>query len=183
MLRVVTFAANVSMQTTATLRPFAGGGSISFGPATGGGFRLECAQLLPQPRERVFDFFSDAFQLEAITPPWLQFAVLTLPPIRIAAGTLIDYRLRLHGFPIRWQSRISVWEPPVRFVDEQLRGPYQQWHHEHIFEDVVSGTLCRDVVHYQVPGGWPIEALFVRPSLRKIFRFRQHKLAELLPAP
>jgi ligand-binding SRPBCC domain-containing protein len=130
----------------------------------------------------VFDFFSDAFQLETITPPWLQFAVLTLAPIRIEAGTIIDYRLRLRGVPIRWQSRISVWEPPRHFVDEQTRGPYRRWRHQHIFEVVDGGTLCRDIVDYAVPGGWLIDALVVRHDVLKIFSFRQTKLRELFPA-
>ena len=146
------------------------------------GFRLEAAQFLPEQRDRVFAFFSDAFQLEAITPPWLHFSVLTPAPIRLVTGTLIDYQLRLRGLPVRWQSRISVWEPPFRFVDEQVRGPYRHWHHEHIFEDVDGGTLCRDVVDYAVPGGRMIDALIVRPDVRKIFQFRQQKLSERFPS-
>jgi ligand-binding SRPBCC domain-containing protein len=141
--------------------------------------RLETSQFLPHPRDRVFEFFRDAFQLEAITPPWLSFSVLSPRPFRVEAGTLIDYRLRLHGIPMRWRSRISVCEPPLRFVDEQIRGPYLKWHHEHIFEEAEGGTLCRDVVDYKVPGGRLVDAIFVRPDLRKIFGFRQRKLAEL----
>jgi ligand-binding SRPBCC domain-containing protein len=144
-----------------------------------GGFRLQAEQFLPQPRESLFEFFSDAFQLETITPPSLRFSVRTPAPIRIEAGTLIDYRLSLHGIPMRWRSRISLWEPPYRFVDEQLRGPYRHWHHLHEFEEADGGTLCRDIVDYRVPGGRLIESLLVRPDLRKIFTFRQKKLAEL----
>lgn len=146
----------------------------------GGAFQLETQLLIPQSRERVFGFFADAFQLETITPPWLRFEVLTPGPIPIAAGTLIDYRLRLHRVPIRWRTRISVWEPPFRFVDEQLRGPYRKWHHEHTFETVNDGTLCRDVVTYAVRGGTLIHALFVRRDLLKIFAYRQNRLRELL---
>ena len=149
---------------------------------TGIGFRLEASLFLPHPRDRVFDFFSDAFQLETLTPSWLRFSVLTPPPIRIVPGALIDYRLRVHGVPLRWQSRISEWEPPLRFVDEQTRGPYRRWHHQHIFEVVDGGTLCRDIVDYAVYGGSPINAFFVRPDLFKIFAFRQSKLHELFPA-
>jgi ligand-binding SRPBCC domain-containing protein len=127
----------------------------------------------------VFEFFSDAFQLETLTPSWLRFSVLTPPPICIATETIVDYRLRVHGVPLRWQSLISAWEPPLRFVDEQMRGPYRRWHHTHLFEVVDNGTLCRDIVDYAVYGGRLINALFVRPDLLKIFAFRQAKLREL----
>jgi ligand-binding SRPBCC domain-containing protein len=146
---------------------------------TNSGFRLEAELLLPQTRDKVFELFSDAFQLAVLTPEWVHFNVLTPAPIRIREGTLIDYRLRLRGIPIRWQSRITVWEPPHRFVDEQMGGPYRRWHHEHIFETVEGGTLCRDIVDYAVYGGRLIEKLFVRPDVRKIFTFRQNKLREL----
>ena len=86
-------------------------------------FRLQTEMFLPAPRERLFEFFADAFQLESITPPWLNFHVVTPRPIVIQTGTLIDYRLRLHRISSRWRTRISAWEPPLRFVDEQLRGP------------------------------------------------------------
>jgi len=156
---------------------------VSFGRAPSGrGFRLIATQFAAQPREQVFEFFSDAWQLEAITPPWLHFEVLTPAPIVISQGTLIDYRLRLRGIPLRWQSRISIWEPPHRFVDEQMRGPYRRWHHEHIFEEQAGGTLCRDVVDYEVPGGALINWLVVERDIRKIFAFRQNKLKELLAA-
>ena len=89
--------------------------------------------------------------------------------------------MRLHGVPVRWQSRIVVWEPPLRFVDEQIRGPYRRWRHEHVFEEVVGGTICRDIVDYAVPGGWLIERLFVRNNLLKIFEFRQRMLEQAFP--
>ncbi len=147
----------------------------------GSGFRLEAEQLLPQPLETVFEFFSDAYQLETLTPPWLHFSVLTPAPIPMKAGTLIDYRLRLHGIPMRWQSRIDVWEPPFRFVDLQTRGPYRCWYHEHQFESVAGGTLCRDIVDYAVPGCSLVERWLVRPDILKIFTFRWNKLHELFP--
>jgi ligand-binding SRPBCC domain-containing protein len=143
---------------------------------SGTGFRLEASQFLPEPRSRIFDFFSDAFQLERLTPSWLKFSVLTKAPIEISAGTTIDYRLKLHGIPLRWQSLISDWEPPTRFVDRQMRGPYRRWNHEHIFQSVSGGTLCLDVVEYDVFGGRLVHSLFVRPDLLKIFAFRQEKL-------
>lgn len=145
----------------------------------GRGFRLETALVLPRSRESLFEFFGDAFQLETITPPWLQFKVLTPAPVDVSAGTLIDYRLKLHGIPIRWQSRIKAWKPPFRFIDEQTRGPYRQWHHEHLFEEADDGTLCRDVVDYEVFGGRVIDALLVRRDLYTIFEYRQRKMIEL----
>jgi ligand-binding SRPBCC domain-containing protein len=95
---------------------------------------------------------------------------------------LIDYRLRLHGIPLRWQSRIEVWDPPHRFVDVQTRGPYRHWRHEHLFEAARGGTICRDIVDYEVPGGWLIERLFVRPDVARIFKFRQRRLEQLFAA-
>ena len=155
--------------------------TIGASPA-GAAFRLEANQFLPEPRERIFEFFSDAFQLENLTPGWLSFAVLTPRPIQITAGTVIDYRLKLHGIPLRWQSEISRWEPPLRFADRQIRGPYRRWYHEHIFESVSGGTLCRDIVDYDVIGGRPVHAFFVKPDLIKIFTYRHRRLAEIFAA-
>jgi ligand-binding SRPBCC domain-containing protein len=156
---------------------------VSIGRSPDGrGYRLETAQFLPYPRDQVFGLFSDASQLESLTPAWLHFSVITASPIQIGAGVLIDYRLRVRGIPIRWQSRISVWEPPFRFVDEQMRGPYRYWHHEHIFETTNGGTLCRDIVDYAVYGGTLINTLFVRRDLIKIFAYRREKLAEMFPS-
>src|SRR5579871_5848818 len=89
-------------------------------------------QFLPRPLEEVFPFFADAGNLPILTPPWLHFHILTTRPIEMRRGALIDYRLRIHGLPIRWQSEIVEWDPPHRFVDEQRRGPYRLWHHEHV---------------------------------------------------
>lgn len=131
---------------------------------------------LPLPPEALFSFFADAANLDAITPPWLHFHIVTPPPIAMRAGTLIDYRLRLHGIPLRWRTRIQAWEPPHRFVDEQLRGPYRQWIHEHTFEARDGGTLARDVVRYAVPFDFIAHRWFVRPDVEKIFRYRSEAL-------
>jgi ligand-binding SRPBCC domain-containing protein len=155
---------------------------IRFSRAENGRFVLEAELWLPRPRAEVFPFFADALNLEAITPPWLKFEVLTPPPIQMRPGLRIDYRLRLRGFPMRWQSEISAWEPPGRFVDEQRRGPYRAWIHEHTFLDQDGGTLARDQVQYDVFGGSLINTLFVRADLAKIFRFRQAKLLDLFPS-
>ncbi len=141
-------------------------------------FRAEL--WLPRPRPEVFTFFADARNLEAITPPWVNFQVLTPGPIVMEVGTLIDYRLRIHGFPFRWRTEITAWDPPFRFADTQLRGPYRRWVHTHIFEDSNGGTLCRDEVSYAVLGGALIERLFVRRDVERIFAFRQEAMRRVL---
>ena len=143
---------------------------------------LERTQTIPRPREEVFAFFADAHNLEAITPPWLHFGVRTPRPIAMAAGTLIAYRMRLHGVPVRWLTRIEEWEPGARFVDRQLRGPYRLWHHTHTFEDGPGGTVMNDRVRYALPFG-PFgdaaHAAFVGADLAKIFDFRRDAVAAL----
>lgn len=145
-----------------------------------GEFLLTAQMTLPRPREAVFTFFADAMNLETLTPPWLQFEILTPQPISMRAGTLIDYRLRLRGFPVKWRTRITAWEPPARFVDEQLQGPYRLWVHEHTFADVPDGTLVNDRVRYRVPGGRLVNRLLVQRELNAIFSFRQARLREML---
>lgn len=144
---------------------------------------FESEVVLPHPRPEVFAFFSDAANLRELTPARLHFELVTPPPNAIAEGTLIDYRLRVRGVPVRWRSRIAAWEPPRRFVDEQLRGPYRLWHHEHLFEEADGGVATRviDRVRYAVPGG-PLGALadrlLVRRDVEAIFAFRRERLRE-----
>ncbi len=140
---------------------------------------LETELLLPRPRAEVFPFFADARNLEAITPASLRFTILTPPPITMRPGAIIDYRLRISGVPTRWRTEITSWEPPLRFVDEQRRGPYRLWVHEHRFEERDGGTLVADRVRYAVPGGAPVERVLVRPRLREIFTFRRAELARI----
>jgi ligand-binding SRPBCC domain-containing protein len=141
--------------------------------------RFEMEQWLPRPRVEVFPFFADAANLQAITPPWLDFKVVTPGPLSMRSGALIDYRLKLRGIPIGWRTEISVWEPPFRFVDRQLKGPYRQWIHEHTFEEKDGGTRCRDVVDYAVPGGALVNRFFVRRDVETIFAYRRERLAQL----
>lgn len=144
------------------------------------GFALSVQQWVPLPRSDVIAFFADAFQLESLTPQWLQFRVLTKSPFEMQTGRLIDYRLRLHGLPVRWRTEITAWEPPYRFEDSQLRGPYRQWQHEHLFEERDGGTLMTDRVRYAVLGGRLMHELFVRRDLQRIFEYRQQQLPGLL---
>ena len=140
------------------------------------GFLLEARQTLNGHIADVFPFFANAGNLETITPPSLHFNILTPLPIDMFAGQRIDYKLRVHGVPIRWQSEISVWDPPYRFVDEQRRGPYRWWRHEHRFEAAGDQTLMLDRVEYGIPGGTLVNKLFVQPDLRKIFTYRAETL-------
>jgi ligand-binding SRPBCC domain-containing protein len=141
-----------------------------------GGYRLETEQVVPCAREEVFAFFADAGNLNVLTPPWLHFRILTPTPIAMGEGTLIDYTIRLHGIPMRWRTRISAWEPGRRFVDEQARGPFLQWVHEHTFEDVPGGTRCRDRVNYRVPLGALAHGLLVRRDNLRIFAYRREQM-------
>ncbi|TWU27480.1 SRPBCC family protein [Bythopirellula polymerisocia] len=140
---------------------------------------MACEVRLPAAQNQVFDFFSDAFQLERLTPSWLNFSVLTPPPIDMHVGTLIDYRLRMHGIPLKWQSRIDCWDPPLQFSDVQMRGPYRFWEHLHTFEEDGDGTICRDEVHYNVFGGGLVHKLIVKPDLTKIFTYRTKVLQDI----
>lgn len=140
---------------------------------------LETEVWLQRGVDEVFEFFSDAHNLESITPEILNFRVLTPKPIPMHAGALIDYKLSLRGFPMRWKTLIAVWEEPKRFVDMQLKGPYVWWHHTHTFEPKDGGTLCRDIVEYQHRGGPIIERLLVRRDVERIFEYRRQKMLEL----
>jgi ligand-binding SRPBCC domain-containing protein len=145
---------------------------------------LERHQRIELPIERTCDFYSDARNLERITPPWLGFEVTTPGPIEMRVGTLIEYRLRLHRVPVRWRTRIEVWEPPRRFVDVQVRGPYALWEHTHTFEEDGPGaTIIRDRVRYSIPFG-PLgelaNRLLVRRDLARIFDYRRDAVAREL---
>jgi ligand-binding SRPBCC domain-containing protein len=135
-------------------------------------YQLETEIWLPKPRDEVFEFFADPANLESLTPGWLRFEMITKMPGVIKKGIRLDYRLRVHGMPINWQSVISDWEPPYRFVDQQTRGPYRLWLHEHKFIEHSGGTLVGDKVEYSVPGGILVQKLIVAPDLDRIFKYR-----------
>jgi ligand-binding SRPBCC domain-containing protein len=153
------------------------GGAVRIEPVSGDRWILTSELELPAPLDEVFGFFSNAHNLERLTPAWLRFSVLTSAPISMHAGTRIDYRLRVRGLPIHWQSEITSWEPPWGFVDEQRRGPYRFWRHEHAFRDLGPTTLVADRVEYAAPLGRLTNGLVVARDLRRIFEFRRTALA------
>lgn len=143
---------------------------------------LRTAFTLPLPIDEVFAFFAEAGNLERITPPELNFRILIPPATRIMAGTLIDYRLSLFGVPFDWRTEITCWEPPHRFVDEQIHGPYRLWIHSHRFRAEAGGTAIEDEVHYRLPL-WPLGEVaypLVWLQLERIFRFREKAIREIL---
>lgn len=147
---------------------------------------LKTWQWLPRPREEVFRFFSDARNLQRITPEFLHFEVLSPGPVEMRRGALIDYRLRLRGVPMRWRTEITSWDPPLRFSDIQVRGPYAEWIHTHTFEEENGGTLVRDEVRYRLWGPAFATALInrflVAPDTKRIFEFRHKALEEIFDA-
>lgn len=143
---------------------------------------LERHQRIARPRHEVFSFFEDATNLGRITPPFLDFRILTEAPITMAVGTLIDYRIALFGVPLTWRTRIEVYEPGSRFVDTQLGGPYRFWRHTHEFNDAPGGTCMTDRVEYAIGFGLfggAAHALFVRRTLDRIFDFRRDAVASM----
>jgi len=145
---------------------------------------LSFTMKVPLGIEPVFSFFSDPANLERITPPELRFRTVSPQPIRMSVGTIIDFRLRLLGIPFGWRTRITRWDPPHCFIDEQLRGPYRLWIHTHRFLETDGVTIIADEVRYALPC-WPFGQLafpFVYTMLQHIFQFRRTATrARLLP--
>jgi ligand-binding SRPBCC domain-containing protein len=149
------------------------------------GYRLERRQVVGGSLASVFSFFKEPRNLEAITPPWLGFRILEASDQQVQAGTRIRYRLRLHGIPLSWESRIAEYAENRMFADEQVTGPYRRWYHRHLFEEVPGGVAIEDIVDYEMPFG-PMgrlaHAIAVRRQLRRIFAFREQRIAQLFPA-
>ena len=129
----------------------------------------------------VFPFLSTPEHLDELTPPWVDFSVLTPLPIEMRQGLVIQYRIRVRGVPLRWDSEIADWAPPFEFTDRQIRGPYSLWVHRHEFEETAEGTLAIDDIRYRVPGGSLVNRLYVAPELRRIFAYREARLREIFP--
>ena len=145
---------------------------------------LEREQWLPRPIDEVFSFFSRPDNLQAITPPWLDFQMVETPD-NLQRGALIRYRLRWRWIPIRWTTEITVWDPPHNFVDRQITGPYLLWNHQHSFAAHDGGTLMRDFVTYALPLG-PVGGMargfLVKRDVESIFNFRARTMRQLFPA-
>jgi ligand-binding SRPBCC domain-containing protein len=148
-------------------------------------YTLRREQWVAEPLERIFPFFAQPENLALITPPGLGFRLLTPRPVIMEKGRLIDYTIRLLGLRIRWRTLITRFDPPRCFVDEQLSGPYSFWHHTHRFEQRNGGTCLIDEVNYALPlllagpVGEMVHSLYVRPSLVRIFDYRQQVFASL----
>ncbi len=143
---------------------------------------LERKQIIERPCAEVFRFFADAENLEQITPPELNFRIITPQPFDIKKGALIDYQLKLHGIPITWKTEITEWNPPFDFVDSALKSPYKQWIHLHTFEEGASGeTIMKDIVRYRLP----LEPLgdlahwYVKKELKYIFDYRYKVIEDI----
>lgn len=144
---------------------------------------LETTTIIKRPLADVFDFFSKAENLNKLTPPEVHFTIVTPLPIKMFPGALIDYRIKLNGIPMKWQTKISVWNAPHQFVDEQIKGPYVRWHHTHSFKDLGNGTTQMiDRVEYLSPG-WILEPLinwlFVGKKVTQIFKYREQQLQHI----
>lgn len=145
-------------------------------------FVFESRQSFSMAAEELFPFFADVQNLEKITPPWLAFKVMTPGSFSIAEGSVIDYRLHWRGIPLRWRTKISAWQPPFRFIDEQIRGPYRLWRHEHLFSESNGQTTMTDRVEYAVPGGRLVQRLVVARDVEQIFAYRRRTLDTLMPS-
>ena len=142
---------------------------------------LERSVELARDLDEVHAFFANPENLSLLTPPWLSFEILTPTPLEMRRGAIFDYAIKMRGLPMKWRSLISAWDPPHRFVDEQLRGPYRVWVHEHLFERTPGGTRVTDRIRYAALGGRIVDRLLVRPDLERIFNYRIERMSALLP--
>jgi ligand-binding SRPBCC domain-containing protein len=146
-------------------------------------YQLKTELWLPQARTEIFDFFANPANLERLTPGWLRFEIISEAPPAMRQGARLDYRLHIHGVPVKWQSEIIVWNSPHEFVDRQTKGPYQSWVHEHTFLERNGGTLVCDNVRYSVFGGALVNRFFVAPDLDRIFNYRHAVLKTIFNSP
>ena len=145
---------------------------------------LHRTTIINESREEVFKFFSTPGNLDRITPPSFAMKKTWMSTEDIRKGTLIDYKIKVNGIPLKWRTEITVWEPPYRFIDVQLKGPYRIWIHEHIFEQQGNRTVMHDHVQYLSPG-WFIEPLiekwYIRKQIDSLFDYREQRLNEIFP--
>lgn len=145
-------------------------------------YLFEQRQYISADIDRVFAFFSDAGNLDLLTPPWLHFRILTPLPIEMKAGALIQYRIRVRMIPVKWTTEILDWQPGKQFVDQQIRGPYKLWHHTHTFESARDGVEMTDRVRYALPFGVLgrcMNTLMTRRDLNAIFKYRARQIESI----
>ena len=140
---------------------------------------LHTSQWLPGALPEIFDFFSRPENLQKLTPPHMSFHILTPPPIVMQEELKLDYKLKVHGLPLRWTSLISKWNPPHSFTDKQIKGPYREWTHTHSFSEEGEGTLVEDHIVFKVPGGRLVEKLVVQKDLASVFSYRHQMLEKI----
>jgi ligand-binding SRPBCC domain-containing protein len=137
---------------------------------------------LPKPRAEVFAFFAEPANLALITPRWLGFRLLE-PASPLGPFAILDYRIRWMGLPLRWRTFIREFDPPARFVDVQVRGPYGRWEHRHLFVEERGGTWVDDRVTYRLPLGLlgrALHDLLVGRQLAAIWAHRRRRIADLV---
>lgn len=147
-------------------------------------YSLYSRQRVPASLDEVWAFFSDARNLLAVTPPHLNLKVTNkVYGESVYAGQVMTYKVKpLLGIALAWMTEITHVQDKHHFVDEQRKGPYKLWHHQHHFKDIEGGTEMTDLVHYRLPMG-PLgniaNSLFVKKELEKIFAYRYQKIVEL----
>lgn len=146
-------------------------------------YQLKRKQLVKTDLQTCWDFFSSPQNLEVITPEKMKFRVLTEQPAAMYEGLMIAYKVSpVLGIPLGWITEIKTVRDGVFFVDEQRKGPYKIWHHEHHFEAVEGGVLMTDIVSYTLPLGFLgkfAHWLFVRKQLEGVFEYRFQKVEEM----
>ena len=145
-------------------------------------YKIETSQYIKRSLAEVFDYFSRPENLAEITPSELNFRILTPQPLEMKQGTIIDYTIKLFKIPIHWRTLITVFEPPYRFVDEQIKGPYKLWHHTHIFKEITGGVEIHDSVSYSIPFGLLgrlLHAVWIRRDLERIFEHRKNVIDQI----
>lgn len=147
-------------------------------------YSIQTVQRMPVSLAQAWDFFSSPANLQIITPPYMGFRTISkYHGDKMYPGQIIEYRVKpLLGIPLYWMTEITHVVDQRFFVDEQRKGPYHLWHHQHHFVEIPGGVEMTDIVHYQLPLGWlgnMAQALFVKKQLRTIFDYRYSKVEEI----